>query len=69
MPRTKTGKNVPTTAERAPKSRRPVTVTDDDIARRAYDLYVARGCEDGHDMDDWAQAERELRKKRRSTAT
>jgi len=48
------------------KSRnRSAHVTDDDILRRAYDLYVARRCEHGHDMDDWLQAERELR---RSTA-
>ena len=36
-------------------------VTDDDIARRAYELYLSRGCEDGGDVDDWRQAERELR--------
>jgi DUF2934 family protein len=34
---------------------------DDDIARRAFELYCARGCEDGHDVEDWLQAERELR--------
>jgi Protein of unknown function (DUF2934) len=39
----------------------PVTVNVGDIARRAYDLYLARGCEAGHDVDDWMQAERELR--------
>jgi hypothetical protein len=32
-----------------------------DIASRAYDLYLARGCAHGHDVDDWLQAERELR--------
>ncbi len=31
------------------------------IARRAYELFLARGGEDGHDQDDWYQAERELR--------
>ena len=36
-------------------------VTDADIARRAYDLYLARGCESGHDVEDWLQAERDLR--------
>ena len=41
--------------------------TDGDIVRRAYDLYLARGCEHGHDVDDWLRAERELRE-RRSTA-
>ena len=48
-------------ADRAPKSSaRRVTVTNDDIARHAYDLYLARGREHGHDVDDWVQAEREL---------
>jgi hypothetical protein len=37
------------------------TVTRDDVARRAYDLYLARGRADGHDVDDWLEAERELR--------
>ena len=32
-----------------------------DIARRAYELYCERGCQDGRDVDDWLQAERELR--------
>jgi hypothetical protein len=42
--------------------------TDSDIARRAYDLYLARGCEHGHDVDDWLKAERDLRETRRSNA-
>jgi hypothetical protein len=38
-----------------------VEVTDRDIACRAFELYGARGCQDGHDADDWLKAERELR--------
>jgi hypothetical protein len=38
-----------------------IRVSDDRIARRAYELYLARGGEDGQDIDDWLQAERELR--------
>jgi hypothetical protein len=38
------------------------------IARRAYELYEARGREHGHDVDDWLQAERELKESQRSTA-
>ena len=34
---------------------------DHDIARRAYELYEQRGRDDGHDLDDWLQAERDLR--------
>jgi hypothetical protein len=36
----------------------PVTV--EAIAMRAYELYEARGGEDGHDVEDWQQAEAEL---------
>jgi hypothetical protein len=32
----------------------------DRIARRAYERYEARGREDGHDQDDWFEAEREV---------
>jgi hypothetical protein len=37
--------------------RRP---THQEIAARAYQLHVNRGCVDGYDMDDWLQAEYEL---------
>jgi hypothetical protein len=33
------------------------------IRLRAYELYEARGREDGHDLDDWLQAEAELTEK------
>jgi hypothetical protein len=39
----------------------PVEVTDEEIAVRAFELYCARGGEDGRDLEDWLQAERELR--------
>jgi hypothetical protein len=32
----------------------------DEIARRAYDLFVARGGEHGHDLEDWLEAESAL---------
>ncbi len=41
---------------------RSANVTEYGIARRAYELYLARDCADGHDVDDWLQAERELRR-------
>jgi DUF2934 family protein len=31
------------------------------IAVRAYELYEARGRVDGHDVQDWSEAEREIR--------
>jgi HSP20 family protein len=30
------------------------------IARRAHELFEARGCEHGHDLEDWFRAESEL---------
>lgn len=30
------------------------------IAQRAYELFDMRGCEHGHDREDWFQAELEL---------
>jgi Protein of unknown function (DUF2934) len=37
-----------------------LVITNDIIAQRAYALYLARGAQDGHDLEDWLQAEREL---------
>jgi len=50
-------------ADRAPKARMDAaaSISEHDIARRAYDLYLARGCTPGHQLEDWLQAERELR--------
>ena len=47
----------------------PAKVTGLDIARRAYDLYLTRGCEHGHDVEDWLQAERDLQDAASSTRT
>ena len=33
----------------------------EEIERRAYELYLARGEVHGYDQDDWWQAERELK--------
>jgi hypothetical protein len=35
-------------------------LTSDDIARRAYELYEQGGFQQGHDLDHWLVAEREL---------
>lgn len=35
-------------------------LTEELIRVRAYNLYESRGCEDGHDVDDWLQAEAEV---------
>jgi hypothetical protein len=41
-----------------------VSIGDEDIARRAFELYCERGSQHGHHVEDWLQAERELRASR-----
>jgi Protein of unknown function (DUF2934) len=43
---------------------------DEEIRRRAYELYEQRGRRDGREMDDWLQAEAEVtgRKAKRGAA-
>jgi hypothetical protein len=36
-------------------------MTNKDIARRAYEIFKRRGGAHGADLDDWLQAEQELR--------
>ena len=49
-----------------PPKKSPATVTSEphelehEIRLRAHQLYVARGREDGHDLDDWLRAEVEI---------
>jgi Protein of unknown function (DUF2934) len=35
-------------------------ITKDNVARRAYELFLARGRAEGHDVEDWLEAERQL---------
>lgn len=37
--------------------------TPEEIALRAYELHLQHGGEDGHDLEDWLEAELELRDK------
>jgi hypothetical protein len=36
------------------------SIPEERIRRRAYEIYVERGGEPGHDREDWLQAEREV---------
>lgn len=38
----------------------PPSPTKRQIEVRAYELYLQRGCENGHDVEDWLAAEKEL---------
>jgi len=40
--------------------------TEDEVRVRAYHRYLERGAADGSDVQDWVEAERELRLERQS---
>ena len=62
MAKAKTNERTATADDRPSKAQvERAIVRDADIARRAYDIYLARGREDGLNVQDWLQAERELR--------
>jgi hypothetical protein len=42
------------------KRKQPTINVEGEIRQRAYELYVQRGLEPGHENDDWLIAEREI---------
>lgn len=44
------------------------TTTHDQIAQRAYDIYVSKGCQQGHCQQNWRQAEHDLKHPVHTTA-
>ena len=44
-------------SDEQPKSNEP---THDQIAERAYEIFLARGATNGQDIEDWLCAERDL---------
>ena len=64
MPKSRKKTRMAAAATHATLSRlEPASISQVDVARRAYEIYLARGCEQGHDVDDWLQAERDLTKR------
>ncbi len=57
-----TGKKSVQTATNEPQN------LEEDIRRRAYELYEDRGKGEGHELDDWLQAEQEITQVTRLTA-
>ena len=42
------------------KETTPIVDVDERVRQRAFELFQLRGCQDGHDFDDWMQAEAEI---------
>ncbi|MGE5327626.1 MAG: DUF2934 domain-containing protein [Deltaproteobacteria bacterium] len=55
------GRKPSTTARNEPQE------LEEEIRCRAFELYEGRGREDGHDFDDWLQAEEEITHKKTRT--
>jgi hypothetical protein len=55
----------------APKSDEPPVLIpiEQQIQRRAYELYEQRGRADGHELDDWLRAECEIKGTHANAAT
>ncbi len=56
-------KQVQTVSEKPPVHCQPVSPCDDlhvRIAQRAYELPAEQGYQEGHALDDWLEAEREI---------
>jgi len=43
------------------RDRAELALSQETIAARAYEIYLARGAGGGRDLDDWLEAERELK--------
>jgi hypothetical protein len=59
-------KNKASRASQGKETARPGSPSHEEIARRAHEIFLARGGKPGREEDDWLQAERELRERRAS---
>ncbi|MEO7932441.1 MAG: DUF2934 domain-containing protein [Chthoniobacterales bacterium] len=58
MPKGGLAENVP--SEVAVSASVTMPPTDEEIGRRAYEIYLSEGCPEGRSHEHWLQAEREL---------
>ena len=47
-------------AEVEQRDRLPQAANEQEIRRRAYEIYLERGAQPGHELEDWLRAQREL---------
>ena len=59
----------PEAAWTQPAASEPSAELEERIRQRAYEIYIAGGREDGHDVDHWLQAEAEIVGNRPKRAT
>jgi len=61
-------RTIPTASTPAPPSTESASEVQEQIRRRAYELYEERGRGDGRDLEDWLQAESEVTQQKAKTA-
>jgi hypothetical protein len=55
-----TGRAAPKEQKNGPSASRSVTVSYEQIAQRAYEIYERDGRQEGRELENWLQAEAEL---------
>jgi hypothetical protein len=60
MARTIGGATLSTGIKKSSSKKKPNGVSDEDVAKRAYEMYESRGGHHGADMHDWFEAEKQL---------
>ncbi len=55
-------RNKPAPSSNGVQAPAPPTPSHEELAARAYGLFLARGCQPGDEWRDWFQAEAELRR-------
>jgi Protein of unknown function (DUF2934) len=64
----KRAQTIPTALPTAPPPTESASEVQEQIRRRAFELYEERGRTDGRDLEDWLQAESEVTQKKAKTA-
>lgn len=49
------------TTKKSPSSSAANSVSDKEVAELAHRYWAERGCQHGHDVEDWVRAEQDLR--------
>lgn len=51
-----------------PVAKETPSISEDEIRRRAFELFEARGGQEGHELEDWLRAESEIRSAKKDAA-
>lgn len=53
---------------RKPVAKETPSISEDEIRRRAFELFEERGGQEGHELEDWLRAESEIRRASKDAA-